>query len=224
MPITSPEKYASPIGFDDQSRPFPVGPARWRAPAPELTEQQQARADQLSQAIAKLPAYDGTAWRSCTLPLDFVRSYIVGHVLVELAFVSATRDQRVRMPGNVTFVIGCRTARDISALSQEPGDAEVVVERGAFFLVLAVDEESAGQSTVHLLELPQDPSPTDLSPGSAPALRRLTQLRTDDSDRRRVPEHEWRAVSTPDKYAFPVGMDTAGRPRVVVTGAGAGAG
>lgn len=219
VPIRQSEKYSFPTGSGDQGRPFPVGSGQRAGPAPEGAPPQPAQADALSNALAKLPTYGGTAWRSCALPADVVRGYAVGNVLVELAFVSATQDLRMRMRGNVTFVIGCRTARDVRALSPAPGDAEVVIDRGAFFLVLAVDQASEGD-TVYLLELPRESSPADLSPRNARALRRLAQLRTDEANRRRVPEPEWRAVSTPDKYAFPVGIDTDGRPRLVVAGAG----
>lgn len=180
----------------------------------------------LSAALGKLPPYEGTVWRSCAMAeTDLPAAYTVGNVVVEPAFVSATKDPRVRMPGSTTYAIASRTGRDISTMSQAPGDAEVVIDAGAMFLVLGLGAGSPPERfTIFLDEVPRDLSPTDLSTTSAPAKRRLAQLQADEDQRRTIPATEHRQISTPNKYDFPVGMDNEGRPRLVVAGHGHGPG
>lgn len=175
----------------------------------------------LSAALAKLEPYIGTVWRSCDLAQSRARDYRVGDVVLELAFVSATREIDRYGPGVTTFAIASRAGKDISALSNYPSDGEVVFDHGSLFLVLAVDEVAGSdETTIFLSELPLDLTPSDVSALGGESQQLLVGMRADEDQRRAVPVSARHPLSTPDKYAFPVGMDDAGQLRRVVAGSG----
>lgn len=174
-----------------------------------------------SAALAKLQPYVGTVWRSCDLAPSRAREYRVGDVVLEPAFVSATRETDRYVPGATTFAIASRSGKDISALSDYPQDAEVVFDHGSLFLVLAIDEiAGSGQTTIFLAELPRDLAPSDVSALGGESRQLLVGMRADEDQRRAVPVSQRHPLSTPDKYAFPVGMDDDGQLRRVVEGSG----
>lgn len=175
------------------------------------------RAAALSTALSKLPAYVGPVWRSCDLPAG-ADTYTVADVVHEPAFVSATRDPAVALPGGTTYVIGSRTGKDIDAVVGGP-DAEVVLDRDALFLVLAVDAQR-DRTTVYLDELPRDLEPTDLATTSPASRDLLAGLRAAEDERRAVPTSGRRPTRAPGKYAFPVGMSDTGELRRIVAGHG----
>lgn len=175
----------------------------------------------LSRALANLAPYVGTVWRSCDLAPARARGYRVGDVLLEPAFVSATRETDRHVPGATTFAIASRSGRDITAMSDYPQDAEVVFDHGSLFLVLAVDEVAGrDETTVFLAELPRDVGPSDVSALGGESRQLLVGMRADEDQRRAVPVSGRHPLSTPDKYTFPVGMDDDGQLRRVVEGSG----
>lgn len=174
-----------------------------------------ARAEALSAALEKLPPYVGPVWRQCPLDPRCAREYRVGDVLIELAFLSTTRDPAVHMPGDLTYVLACRTGKDISAIAGEQLDGEVVFNRSSLLLVLSVDFSGA-EAVVYMAEVPDQPRDEDLVPDSRDNLLVLTQLRAAQADRMAVQATVRRTVSLPDKYAFPVGMSDERVPRLAV--------
>lgn len=174
-----------------------------------------------SAALAKLQPYVGTVWRSCELARSRAHAYRVGDVILEPAFVSATRDTERYAPGATTFAIASHAGKDISARSDYPQDAEVVFDHGSLFLVLAVDDLAGTEhTTVFLAELPRDLAPSDVSALGGESRQLLVGMRADDDQRRAVPIQARHPLSTPDKYAFPVGMADDGQLRRVVEGSG----
>lgn len=175
------------------------------------------RAAALSAALAKLSPYVGPVWRSCGLP-EGADAYAVADVVHEPAFVSATRDPAVALPGSTTYVIASRTGKDVDAVVGGP-DAEVVLDRDSLFLVLAVDREQ-DRATVYLDELPRELAPADLATTSPAGRAALARLRGAEDQRRAVPAGERRPARAPGKYAFPVGMTDTGELRRIVAGHG----
>lgn len=173
------------------------------------------RADALSSALAKLPPYIGPVWRQSPMPVECASEYRVGDVLVELAFLSTTRDPTVVMPGAVTYVVGSRTGKDLSQVAAVPGDAEVVFDRGSLLMVLDVATDASG-AVVFLSEVPHPPRPEDLSPQGEENAALLMRLQEAQTRRSALPPEVRRAVSVPDKYAFPVGMSDDCVPRLAV--------
>ena len=182
----------------------------------------QRRIEELSAALAKLDPYVGTVWRASTLSRSRAHEYRVGDVVAEPAFVSATRDPLRHVPGQTTYAIASREGKDVSAFSAFPQDAEVVIDRAATFLVMAVDDAGDGeQCTVFLAELPRELTPTDMSALGAASKQLLTRMRAEQDQRSTVPAGQRHPLNTPEKYTFPVGMDDDGRLRRITQGSGA---
>jgi hypothetical protein len=215
-----PTKYAALVELDRAANPVRSGPRSEAKPVIDVGVQDKIMA--MSAALAKLAPYGGTVWRACDLDASQATTYRVGDVVMEPAFVSATRDAQRYAPGPTTFAIASRNGKDISTMSKFPQDAEVVFDRGSLFLVLAVDTGTlSGESTVFLADLPRDLTPSDLSTLGRPSRELLVRLRADEDLRRAVSASERRLLNTLDKYTFPVGMGNDGILRRVVAGSGA---
>ncbi|KGM12505.1 hypothetical protein [Cellulomonas bogoriensis] len=114
-------------------------------------------------AVEKLPPYGGLVFRGLT---DGV---VVPPVGVLTGVVPASRDVRVAtedFTAASALAMLSRTGRDLSALSQQPGEGEVVFLPGTVWrIIAAVDLDGAKVHVVEELDLTgQAPPPTSWPP------------------------------------------------------------
>lgn len=187
------------------------GPTPGPVPAGDPASAEQ-KALALSRALAKLPVSGGVVFAGGPAP---AQPYVPGDVVHELGFVSGTRHPDAALPGEVLHVIASHTGRELGTLSAAPQDAEVVIDRGALFLVLDV-----GGGTVLSVELPAEPEPADLATSSEERRALLAGLRAAEGIRRSVPPERRRPLSSPGRFLVPLGLQPDGSPRRVVAGSG----
>jgi hypothetical protein len=94
------------------------------------------RVDALSRVLAKLAAVDAVVFRGAELSAAQRTRYRPGALVEEAGLLSATLDPARTTGGNTTFVMRALSAKDVSAYSPRPQDAEVVFDRSAAFRVL----------------------------------------------------------------------------------------
>ncbi|HLU32673.1 MAG TPA: ADP-ribosyltransferase [Natronosporangium sp.] len=98
----------------------------------------QARADRVSEALARLPPQPGTTYRGADLPDDVLARYQPGQVVTEQAFTSTSRDPSVpqgAFDGNTLFTVIGQNGRDVAPYSQYAHEAEILYDRGTNFMV-----------------------------------------------------------------------------------------
>jgi hypothetical protein len=118
---------------------------------------QHARVEALSNALEKLPAYQGPVIRGTNLPPEVLDQYQPGEVITEDAFLSATTNTAVaRSPafaGNVEFRILSNTGRDISPVSMFPGEQEILFPAGTrFYVVSKILDPLTGRTVIRMVE------------------------------------------------------------------------
>lgn len=118
---------------------------------------QQVRVQALTNALAKLPPYQGPVIRGTNLPPEVLARYRPGEVITEDAFLSTSTDTGVaRSPsfaGNVEFRILSKTGRDISSFSVFPGEQEVLFTAGTkFYIVSKVVDPLTGRTVIRMVE------------------------------------------------------------------------
>lgn len=109
-------------------------------------------ADQLSQALARLPGFCGPVHRGVYLSQDQSGKYIPGAIIQESAFISTSFMAESALAGNTIFTIRSKTGRSISPYSQYPEESEILFDRGTRFRVLN-REISNGITRVEMEEL-----------------------------------------------------------------------
>jgi hypothetical protein len=122
-----------------------------------LDASQHARVDALSNALEKLPAYEGPVIRGTNLPPEVLAQYQPGEVITEDAFLSTTTNEAVaRSPtfaGNVEFRILSSTGRDISSVSMFPGEQEILFPAGTrFYVVSKMVDPLTGRTVIRMVE------------------------------------------------------------------------
>lgn len=114
----------------------------------------QALVEAANEGLSKLPIYRGTVMRGIgTYNLDRLFTvYREGVVVQEQAFVSTGKSRG--FTGNVTFQIQSKTGRDVSGLSQHPGEVggEVLFGPGARFKVTRT-ERHGDRATIFMEEV-----------------------------------------------------------------------
>jgi ADP-ribosyltransferase exoenzyme len=119
---------------------------------------QKARIEAFSNALQKLPTYQGAVIRGTDLPPEIVDRYRRDEIITEDAFLSATTDPAVaRSPtfaGNVEFQITSKTGRDISHVSLFPNEKEIVFPAGTRFLIIdKVMDSVTSKTVIRMMEL-----------------------------------------------------------------------
>lgn len=98
--------------------------------------QVMARAEKVSEALAKLPPYRGAhVFRGTRLTDAEARSYAVGTTRRESAFTSATIQVDSTFPGNVMFYIVSKAGKYVASYSEHPDEQEVLFDKGTTFYV-----------------------------------------------------------------------------------------
>jgi hypothetical protein len=98
----------------------------------------QARADRVSEGLAKLPPEPGTTYRGVNYSDDILARYEPGQVVSERAFTSTSRDPNVaqgNFDGNTVMVITGRNGRDVAPFSEYTHEAEILYDKGTSFVV-----------------------------------------------------------------------------------------
>jgi ADP-ribosyltransferase exoenzyme len=99
----------------------------------------QARADRVSEGLAKLPPQPGTAYRGVQYSHDILARYEPGQVVTERAFTSTSQDPNVAQGafnGNTLMTITGRNGKDIAPFSNYP-EAEILYDKGTSFKVIS---------------------------------------------------------------------------------------
>ncbi len=98
-------------------------------------------ASDLSEALRKLPDYEGTVQRGGHVPESIVDRYREGEVVVENGYTSATTDPEKEFGGNALWVIESKHGRDISELSGMPEERELLFDHFSSFRVLSKERD-----------------------------------------------------------------------------------
>jgi hypothetical protein len=97
----------------------------------------QARADRVSDGLAKLPSEPGTTFRGVQYPDAVLSKYEPGQLVTEHAFTSTSKDPDVAQgafDGNTLMVVSGRNGKDIAPFSDYP-EAEILYDKGTRFKV-----------------------------------------------------------------------------------------
>jgi hypothetical protein len=163
-----------------------------------------------TMGLIELPSHRGPVFRGTELPDAALAKYQPRQVIRERAFVSAAANPALRFPGNATYVIESVNAREVELVADAPLEREVVFFIGTRFVVLAVDREAGGESTVYLREVPDGRlirGEVDLAIDDGSVLNALRKSRG-VRDTMALPLRF--AASRPDKYGRPIGISDEG--------------
>ena len=106
----------------------------------------------LRDALDKLPDYSGRVVRGIDLAPKRLSRYRPGDIVTEPWFTSATKGTPYR--GNTLFHIRSRTGKDISTLSADPDEREVLFRNRTRFRVLDVEfDDQNGYTLIDLEEV-----------------------------------------------------------------------
>ncbi|HEY9392092.1 MAG TPA: ADP-ribosyltransferase [Mycobacteriales bacterium] len=98
----------------------------------------QARADAVSEGLAKLPGQPGTTYRGVHFGDDVLANYEPGRIVTERAFTSTTQNPNVAQgafDGNVLMSITGRNGKDVAPFSDYVSEAEILYDKGTNFKV-----------------------------------------------------------------------------------------
>jgi hypothetical protein len=156
------------------------------------------RAEVLSRALRKLPAFVGLAYRAHASPAgsSVLDGYVVGRVLQEPAFVSASLDPVDW--GNAHFRLASTQGKVVMDFSPTPAEREVVFDKGSCFEVLS-HTVRAGLHWIDLVEV------------AAPSLLDTSTVHPPWDT---LPDGP-RSVLNPAKQDFLVGIRPDGTPNTV---------
>ena len=95
----------------------------------------RAKADTLTQALAKLNNYEGTVYRGSPGGNKETDALIPGNVITWRGFTSTSRT--IPFPGNINYTIESRTGKRIARYSSHRAETEVLFDQGTQFKVLS---------------------------------------------------------------------------------------
>ncbi|MFY1671333.1 ADP-ribosyltransferase domain-containing protein [Plantactinospora sp. WMMB334] len=90
----------------------------------------------LSRALRRLPESPGLSYRGVQLSREQLDAYQPGAIVTEFGFTSTARYPRNAFGGNTLMLVYGWTGRDVDEFSQNPGEHEVLYDRGNRFRVL----------------------------------------------------------------------------------------
>lgn len=88
----------------------------------EITQIGKTNTDILTQALDKLPNYNGVSYRGGTLPLEKINELIKNKEYSDDGFTSTTKTFGTAYHGNVFFKILSKSGKDISSIEQMPNN------------------------------------------------------------------------------------------------------
>lgn len=112
----------------------------------------------LTSALDKLPDYDGRSYRGVHLPPEVLDSMVPGGTHTDPGFVSSSTDfsvaenRREAGDSNALITIDGRSGSDVSDLSSNPGEAEILFGSGTTFDVVSKTQNPHGVWEIHLKE------------------------------------------------------------------------
>lgn len=107
-----------------------------------------------TSGLNQLPPHKGVVFRGVDLPPEAVAKYEPGKLVIEPHFTSTSVAKDAAFPGNTEFVIRSSNGKDVSILSEFPGEKEVFFAPGTQFKVLSVDADSAnGVRRINMYEV-----------------------------------------------------------------------
>lgn len=92
------------------------------------------RAAAVSEALSKLPDWNGPVFRGTMLTPDQIASYVPGEVHSEAGFTSTTSDRKIAFPGNTLFLITSKHGKNVSPYSVY-AESEILFDKNTDFLV-----------------------------------------------------------------------------------------
>ncbi|MFZ0712982.1 ADP-ribosyltransferase domain-containing protein, partial [Mycobacterium sp.] len=118
---------------------------------------QHARVEALNKALQKLPPHIGPVVRGTDLPAEVLQRYHPDAVVIERAFLSASKEPAVAQSsafaGNVEFRILSKSGRDISSFSLFPTEQEVLFPNGKqFYVVDRKSDPDTGRTIIEMIE------------------------------------------------------------------------
>lgn len=121
----------------------------------------KAISDNVSNALKKLPNYNGTVHRDVpldnginTLNIDELKNkYRKGNTIVEKAFTSTTTDQFYDDSFEIHFTIESKTGKDVSSYVFHNDEHEILLDKNTKFKVLDSDFSDEKNIKIHLEEI-----------------------------------------------------------------------
>lgn len=120
----------------------------------------------VDSALEKLPKFDGTTYRAFTVPADqfddLSTQLSVGRTYVDKAYMSASdRPRGFQAVGNnvISMEIRGGNGADISKISLNPGEREVLYRRGQEFIVESAIRGETGELRIVLVPAKPKPNP-----------------------------------------------------------------
>ena len=102
-----------------------------------VTDRTRREVDVLISALKNLPDFKGDVFRGTTMMARHLTKYQrVGEIIIERAFISASRSPLKAFSGNVRFYIVSKRGKDIEQWSAFPDEEEVLFPPGTQFKVL----------------------------------------------------------------------------------------
>lgn len=137
------------LSYAEMNRQLRGGPLRIGGKLQWETWNQAGRdANLLDQALSRLPAYKGKAYRGINMNFMDIEEYLEGFkpggFVNFRSFTSSSKSDIYGKSSSVRFVINSKTGRDISALSSKPHEQEVLFRTGSRFIIRDVKRNRHG--------------------------------------------------------------------------------
>lgn len=106
-----------------------------------------------TSGLDQLPPHRGTVFRGTTLNAEQAAKYEPGKIVTEPHFMSTSTEMGEAFPGNTKYVVNSVQGKEVSFLSEVPGEKEVLFRPDSQFEVLAVDVDKAGNRVIFMNEV-----------------------------------------------------------------------
>jgi NAD:arginine ADP-ribosyltransferase. len=108
----------------------------------------------MTEALNKLPNYEGVVFRGSKVEQKQLAKYKVGQIITEQGFTSTSSKLAVAQAfsGNVFYTIVSKTGKAIKDFSEFSGEDEVLFRSGTKFKVLAVENKN-GKTYIKMMEV-----------------------------------------------------------------------
>jgi uncharacterized protein YukE len=137
----NPEELAAVRGYTGSDVYGPMNAALRDGDPAELAKW-DAHIKATDAGLAQLPEYVGVVKRGVDLPASVLDDIQPGQTTAFKEFLSGSATRP--FPGNTQFTISSLTGKDIQALSQVPGEAEVLFRPGTTYDVISKVQDAAG--------------------------------------------------------------------------------
>lgn len=98
----------------------------------------------ITEALNQLPNYEGVVFRGSQMNPDQLAQYKIGNIVTEKGFISTSKQLAVAkaFSTNVFYTIFSKTGKDVSDLSEFPGEDEVTFRPGSKFKVVGIEQKN----------------------------------------------------------------------------------